>query len=237
MASFLDLSDEADRILHAAGVPCHPTPEEAVRSYGHLVRYVAAQERLMTIPEPLPAEFQPRPDDARTIVRAALDEGREWLSPVDVRDLLAAYDIPVLPTVLAADAKAAALAARPHLAAGKRVVLKIASREIAFKSDVDGVKLGLESEEEVADETCEMLNRIRARFPDKVIDGVIVMPMIEKRFGIELLAGIADDFVFGPTVVFGQGGTSVEVVGDRALDLVPIDMNLAHTLIAETRVM
>ncbi len=236
MTSFLDLDEETDAILHAAGVPCHPTPEEAVRSYGHLVRYLAAQERLMAIPEPLPAEFQPQPEEARAIVRAALDEGREWLSPVAVRDLLAAYDIPVLPTTLAVDAKSAAEAARPHFKENKRVVLKIASREIAFKSDVDGVKLGLESEEEVAEATCEMLERIRARFPDKVIDGVIVMPMVEKRFGIELLAGIGDDFVFGPVVVFGQGGTSVEVVGDRALDLAPIDMNLAHALIAETRV-
>ena len=236
MASFLDLTEDADAILHAAGVPCHPTPEEAVRSFGHLVRYMAAQERLMTIPEPLPAEFVPQPEKARAIVDAALAEGREWLSPVAVRDLLEAYDIPVLPTVLAPDAKAAVEAARPWLAEDKRVVLKIASREIAFKSDVDGVRLGLESEEEVAEATCEMLNRIRERFPDKVIDGVIVMPMVEKRFGIELLCGIADDFIFGPVVVFGQGGTSVEVVGDRALDLVPLDMNLAHTLISETRV-
>lgn len=236
MASFLDLDDETDTILHTAGVPCHPTPEEAVRSFGHLVRYIAAQERLMAIPEPLPAEFRPQPETAREIVRRALDEGREWLDPVAVRDLLEAYDIPVLPTILAVDGAAAAAAARPYLRENQRVVLKIASREIAFKSDVDGVKLGLESEAEVTAAADEMLGRIRARFPDKLIDGVIVMPMVEKRFGIELLAGIADDFVFGPVVVFGQGGTSVEVVRDSALDLVPLDMNLAHSLIAETRV-
>jgi acetyltransferase len=236
LTSFLDLTEDTDAILHAAGVPCHPTPEEAVRSFGHFVRYMAAQERLMAIPEPLPAEFVPHPDRARAIVDEALAEGREWLSPVAVRDLLDAYDIPVLPTKLAPDGRAAAEAAREWLRENKRVVLKIASREIAFKSDVDGVRLGLESEEDVADAACEMLGRIRERFPDKTIDGVIVMPMVEKRFGIELLAGIADDFVFGPVVVFGQGGTSVEVVGDRALDLVPLDMNLAHTLIAETRV-
>ncbi|NLH82146.1 MAG: acetate--CoA ligase family protein, partial [Phyllobacteriaceae bacterium] len=236
LASFLDLTEDTDAILHAAGVPCHPTPEEAVRSFGHLVRYVAAQERLTTIPEPLPTKFLPEPATAKAIVAEALAEGREWLSPVAVRDLLAAYDIPVLPTVLAVDGRAAAEAARPWLRENQRVVLKIASREIAFKSDVDGVVLGLESEEDVADTACEMLARIRGRFPDKTIDGVIVMPMVEKRFGLELLAGIADDFVFGPVVVFGRGGTAVEVVGDRALDLVPIDMNLAHSLIAETRI-
>jgi acetyltransferase len=234
--SFLDLTEEADAILHAAGVPCHPTPEEAVRSFGHLVRYIQAQERLMAIPERLPESFQPRREIGRAVVEEALAEGREWLSPVQVRDLLAAYDIPVLPTVLAPDATAAVAAARPHLAEGKRVVLKIASREIAFKSDVDGVKLGLRTEAQVEAAAAEMIERIRARFPDKHVDGVIVMPMVEKRFGIELLAGIADDFVFGPVVVFGQGGTSVEVVGDRALDLVPLDMNLATALIAETRV-
>ncbi|TBW37200.1 GNAT family N-acetyltransferase [Siculibacillus lacustris] len=236
LTSFLDLSDEVDHILHVAGVPCHPTPEEAVRSFGHLVRYVAAQERLMTMPEPLPAEFVPDPEAARAIVRAAIAEGREWLGPVDVRALLQSYDIPVVPTTFAATPEEAVAVARVHFAEGHRVAVKIASRDIAFKSDVDGVRLGLADEAAVAATTRELIDRIGARFPDKTVDGVIVMPMIDRRFGIELLAGIADDFVFGPTVVFGRGGTAVEVIADRALDLVPLDMNLAHAMIAQTRV-
>ncbi len=236
LSSFLDLDAEADRILHEAGIPCHPTPEESVRSFGHLARYVAAQERLMTMPTALPPEFVPEPEVARGIVRAAIAEGREWLSPVDVRTLLGAYMIPVVPTTLAATPEEAAAVARPYFAEGQRVAVKIASRDIAFKSDVDGVRLGLASEAAVEATARELIEGIGARFPDKTIDGVIVMPMVDRRFGIELLAGIADDFVFGPTVVFGRGGTAVEVIADRALDLVPLDMNLAHAMIARTRV-
>ena len=236
ITSFLDERVNAPEILHAAGVPCHPTPEEAVGSYGHLVRYVTAQERLMATPPSLPADFTPQPEIARAIVADTIADGRQWLTPVDVRRLLEAYDIPVVPTALARDADEAAALAKPWLASGSRIAVKIAARNIAFKSDVDGVRLGLASIDDVRLEAAEMLERIGASHPEAAIDGVVVMPMIEKRFGIELVAGIADHAIFGPVVVFGRGGTAVEVIADRALDLVPLDLNLARALIGETRV-
>ena len=236
ITSFLDERPETPGILHAAGIPCHPTPEEAVGSYGHLVRYVGAQERLMATPPSLPREFTPQPEVARAIVADTIADGREWLTPVDVRRLLEAYDIAVVPTALARDADEAAALAKPHLANGGRVAVKIAARNIAFKSDVGGVRLGLADIDDVRLEAAEMMERIAETHPNAEIDGVVVMPMIERRFGVELLCGIADDFVFGPVVVFGRGGTAAEVIADRALDLVPLDLNLARSMIAETRV-
>ncbi|MEZ5840623.1 MAG: GNAT family N-acetyltransferase [Hyphomicrobiales bacterium] len=82
----------------------------------------------------------------------------------------------------------------------------------------------------------EMLLRIPGMRPDARIDGVTVQPMIVRRNGVELVAGIADDPVFGPVVVFGRGGLAVEVIADKALALPPLDMHLAHDLIAQTRV-
>ncbi len=236
VTAFLDESAETRAILQAARVPCHPTPEEAVASVMHLARHAIAQERLMATPPSLPKDFTPEPALARAIVADALAKGATWLSPIDVAAILTAYDVNVAPLTLAATPEAAAEAARPHLAAGGRVAVKIASPDIAFKSDVDGVRLGLSDEGEVEAAAAAMIARIKAAHPRMRVEGVIVMPMIERPAGIELILGIADDPVFGPVAVFGRGGTAVEVLADRALDLVPLDMNLARAMIAETRV-
>jgi acetyltransferase len=236
VTSFLDEARETRAILQGAGVPCHPTPEEAVGSWMHLARYATAQERLMAVPPSVPAGFTPRPDIARQVIAASLGRRAEWLSPVDVGLLLAAYDIPAAPVAFAATAADAMAAARKILLRGQSVAMKISSPDIAFKSDVDGVRLRLGQEGEVGRAFEEMTSRIGAAHPDKRIDGVIVMPMIERPFGTELMLGVADDRLFGPVAVFGRGGTAVEVLADRALDLVPLDMNLARAMIEETRV-
>ncbi|MEL7049376.1 MAG: GNAT family N-acetyltransferase, partial [Pseudomonadota bacterium] len=68
------------------------------------------------------------------------------------------------------------------------------------------------------------------------LDGVAVQPMIHRPQAHELILGIADDVVFGPVILFGAGGTSVEAVRDKAVSLPPLDLTLAHDLIAETRI-
>lgn len=236
VTAFLDENPETRQIVTGAGLPYHPTPEEAVLSTVHLMRHAAAQESLMATPPSLPADFTPDPDAARRLVAKVLGEGRHWLTAVEVATLLAAYRVPVAPTVLARDADAAVGAARAHLARGDKVAIKIASPDIAFKSDVDGVRLGLADEDSVRRAAFQMMTRIAEAHPDKRVDGVVVMPMVERTGALELIMGIADDPVFGPVAVFGRGGTAVEVLADRALDLVPLDMNLARGMIAETRV-
>lgn len=236
VTAFLDEDPATRAVVTEAGLPWHPTPEEAVLSFAYLARHGAAQDRLMATPPSLPADFTPDADGARAIVAESLAEGREWLGPVAVRKLLEAYGIPVAPAALAADPDAAAAIAEAHVRRGETVAVKIASPDIAFKSDVDGVRLGLADPESVRRAAFQMITRIREARPGTRIDGVVVMPMIERPGGTELIMGIADDPVFGPLVVFGRGGTAVEVLPDRALDLVPLDMNLARSLVAETRV-
>lgn len=236
VTSFLDQDDATRTALARAGLAFHSTPEEAVVSTVHLARHAAAQERLMATPPSLPDEFSPEPERARAVVARVLAEGREWLGTAELAEILAAYDIPAAPTVMAPTPEAAVAAARPHLARGAKVAVKIASPDIAFKSDVDGVRLGLADEEAVRRAAFQLTTRIGEAHPDKRIDGVVVMPMVERRHGTELVMGLADDPGFGPVLVFGRGGTAVEVLPDRALDLVPVDMNLARSLVAETRV-
>src|SRR4029078_9409674 len=155
---------------------------------------------------------------------------------VEVSRLLEAYSIPITPALPARNADEAASAAAPILASGGTVAVKILSPDIVHKSDVGGVRLNLTSEQAVREATIDVLARARAAKPAARITGVTIHPMILRPKARELIAGIADDPTFGPIVVFGGGGTAVEVIDDKAIGLPPLDMKLAHDLIARTRV-
>jgi acetyltransferase len=116
------------------------------------------------------------------------------------------------------------------------VVAKILSPDIVHKSDIGGVRLNLTDEPAVRDAVADILARARAAKPQARIDGVTIHPMIIRPKARELIAGLADDPTFGPVVVFGRGGTAVEVINDKALALPPLDLALARDLMARTRV-
>jgi acetyltransferase len=171
------------------------------------------------------------------VVESVVERGRTWLDPIEVTQLLAAYSIPIAPALLARNGEeAAAAAARPFLAEGSGVVMKILSPDIVHKSEVGGVRLNLTSERAVRDAVADILARARAVRPDARITGVTIHPMVLRPKARELIAGIADDPTFGPVIVFGRGGTAVEVIGDKALALPPLDLELARELIGRTRV-
>jgi acetyltransferase len=153
-----------------------------------------------------------------------------------VNAVLNAYAIPALPAVFARDADTAAETARPMLADGTNVVVKILSRDIVHKSDVGGVRLNLGTPQETRKAAEDVIANARKLKPQARIDGVIVQPMVIRPKARELIAGIADDPTFGPVIVFGRGGTAVEIIDDKALALPPLDLNLAHGLIRRTRV-
>ncbi|TVR11967.1 MAG: GNAT family N-acetyltransferase [Salinarimonadaceae bacterium] len=222
--------------FEAAGIPRYATDVDAIRGFMHLVRWREAQDILMETPASLPEDFAPDRETARAIVAGALAEGRRWLDPLETSALLAAYQIPDAPVRLAGDPGEAARLAAPILATGATVAVKILSPDIVHKSDVGGVVLDLTSEAAVREAAQAILDRARERRPDAVIRGVIVQMMVRKPKARELIAGLADDPTFGPVVVFGRGGTAVEVVNDKALALPPLDMNLAADLVARTRV-
>ncbi|ACL59505.1 bifunctional acetate--CoA ligase family protein/GNAT family N-acetyltransferase [Methylobacterium nodulans] len=222
--------------LGIAGIPHFATDTEAVEGFMHLVRYREAQDNLMKTPDSLPKDFSPDVPAARAIVEAAVREGRTWLDPREVAGLFAAYAIPMLPVHFAADADAAATAAWPVIAAGGTVALKVVSPDIVHKSDIGGVHLDLTSEAAVREAAAEILARAARDRPDASVTGFVVQPMLRRRKARELIAGLTDDPVFGPVVVFGRGGTAVEVIDDRALALPPLDLRLAAELIGRTRV-
>ena len=235
-ANWAGSSERVTPIFEEAGIPSFPTETDAVRGFMHLVRYRDALDTLMATPANLPVDFKPDVAAARASLAPALKSGRTWLDPTEITALLAAYDIPAATATLARDADAAAVAAAPFLAQGITVVAKISSPDIVHKSEVGGVRLNLTSEAAVRAAVTDILARARAARPDARIDGVTIHPMILRPKARELIAGLADDPTFGPVVVFGRGGTAVEVIGDKALALPPLDLELAHDLIARTRV-
>jgi acetyltransferase len=223
-------------LLSEGGIPNYPTEDDAVRGFMHLVRHREVVEALAQVPPAMPSEFAPYIDAARQIVAAALADGRHWLDPVEIKRLLEAYEIAMVPTFAAADAEQAVAHASKLFAQGATVVLKIMSRDIVHKSDVGGVVLNLTSPDAVRAATADILARAKALRPEARIFGVIVQAMVVRSKARELILGLADDPTFGTVVVFGHGGTAVEIINDKALALPPLDLQLARDLIERTRV-
>ena len=235
-AMWIGESDAAAETFEAAGIPSYATESTAIFGFTYLVRYRESRDLLMATPPSLPQDFAPDVAAVRPVIETVLREGRTWLDPVELTRLFSGYGIPITPAALARNADEAVAAARPHLAGGTPVVLKIQSPDIVHKSEVGGVRLNLASENAVRQAATEILARARAAKPNARISGVTVFPMIVRPKARELIVGVADDPTFGPVIAFGQGGTAVEVISDKALALPPLDLALARSLIARTRV-
>jgi acetyltransferase len=223
-------------LLSGAGIPNYPTEDDAVRGFMHLVQHREVVAELAQVPPAMPSAFVSDNHAARGIVTAALADGRQWLDPVEIKRLLEAYEIPMVPTFAAADAEEAVARASALFAQGATVVLKIMSRDIVHKSDVGGVVLNLATPDAVRATTVDILARAKALRPKARISGVIVQAMVLRPKARELILGLADDPTFGTVIVFGRGGTAVEIINDRALALPPLDLQLARDLIERTRV-
>jgi acetyltransferase len=223
----------ARKACDEAGVPTYDSPERAVAAFLRLVEYTRNQQALLQVPTVSAQVSAPDREAARRVVDAALAQGREWLDETQAKALLAAYGIPVVATRAVRNGDQAAAAAAQI---GYPVVLKIASAQISHKSDVGGVALNLQSEAEVRAAASAMEQRVHTLRPDAQLAGFTVQAFVRRAHAHELIVGVATDPLFGPTVLFGQGGTAVEVLRDRAVALPPLNDMLAHDLVARTRV-
>jgi acetyltransferase len=223
----------ARRLFDREGLPHYQTPEQAVRAFMHLARYRRNQALLMRVPPSAPETAPPDTAAVRAIVATALGEAREWLNEAEAKQVLAAYGIPTLPAEVVADPQAAGAAAARI---GGPVALKILSRDITHKSDLGGVMLDLEGAEAVERAAEAMNKRIAAAAPEARLEGFTVQAMCRRPRAEELILGVVADPQFGPVMLFGQGGTAVEVIDDKALALPPLDPVLAEAMMAQTRV-
>ncbi|CUI09033.1 Protein acetyltransferase [Janthinobacterium sp. CG23_2] len=232
-----DAVAEARAIFTEAGIPSFGTPEEAVSAYLQIVQYRRNQNLLMQVPpaacDDALAGGPANPAAARVLVRTALAEGRTLLSEPETKAVLAAYGVAVVQTRSTASVEEAVAAAN---AIGFPVALKILSPDITHKSDMGGVVLDLEDADAVRAAAQRMNKRLAELQPAARLEGFSVQQMARRPDAHELIVGVATDPVFGPVILFGQGGIAVEVTADHAVALPPLNVVLARDLIARTRV-
>ncbi len=224
------------RTFEAAGIASFESESHALQGFMHLVNYQRRKHELAESVEPDRIHIQPDQKRANAAIKAASNDAREWLNPVEVASLLESYGISTVPVLSASDAAGAIAAAAPILAKGKTCVVKINSKDITHKSDVDGVRLGLSSSQAVGEATQYILENARRLRPSAQIDGVTVQPMILRPKARELIVGVTIDPAFGPVLLVGHGGTAVELIDDKAIALLPVNLLQARNLISRTRI-
>ncbi|GAA0336458.1 bifunctional acetate--CoA ligase family protein/GNAT family N-acetyltransferase [Sphingomonas oligophenolica] len=219
-------------LFDAAGIPLFDNLDDAVRGFGYLLQARKGRDALMRAPAGISIADSDRAR-ARAMIIGARNEGRTVLSACEAKSVLTAYGVPCVSGVLARSADAVADACArvegPY-------AIKLVSPQFPHKSDIGGVALGIATPDDAVAAAQTMAERFRHEHPTASLTGFEVEPMVVRRDGSELLAGIARDPTFGPVIAFGAGGKAVEIVNDRALGLPPLDDALAGEMIAATRI-
>ena len=236
LASWMGGSDIAagERILNDVGIPTFEYADTATRLFNYMWRYADNLKALYEIPAITEASEVDSPDREAVVnliaeVRAS---GRTILTEAESKQLLAAYGIPTTPMEIAISAAEAVAAAEKI---GYPVVVKLHSETITHKTDMGGVILNLKDADAVRDAFARIEQAISEKASADDFDGVSVQPMVSLD-GYELIIGSSVDPQFGPVLLFGTGGTLVEVFKDRALGLPPLNTTLARRMMERTRI-
>jgi acetyltransferase len=224
---------EARNLLNEAAIPTFRTPESAVGAFGNIATFYQNQRLLQQTPPPLSTLGKPDIEGAKLIIESVLSERRKVLTEMESKTLLSCFHIPVTHTILARNAHEAMMISAQL---GFPVALKIDSPDISHKSDVQGVALNIMNATSARDNYNDMVERVKRVMPQARINGVTVQRMAHARRGREIYVGLVTDDPFGPVIVFGAGGTMIELLNDRAMELPPLNQFLARRLIDRSRV-
>ena len=220
-----------ESVLNGAGIPTFEFPDDAARAFTNMWRYTYNLRGIYETPE-LAEETDADRERAEEVIAGARDAGRNILTEFEAKNVLAAYGIPTVQTEVARSAEeAVGLAERM----GYPVVLKLDSETITHKTDVGGVRLNLQNADEVRQAFEEMRSSVHENFRPEDFGGAAVQPMVSLD-GHELIIGSSLDPQFGPVLLFGSGGSLVEVYRDRALALPPLTTTFARRMMERTRV-
>ncbi len=219
--------EQGIRILKEYDVPNYSFPERASLAFRGMSQYRGITERS----DPVYEKFEVDIKAAKKVIDGAKADGRFAIGDAEAWDILTAYGLKIPKSSLAKTAdEAIELAAE----IGYPVVLKIASPDILHKTDVGGVKVGLESADEVRDAFDLMIYRTERFLPEAQIWGCQVQEMAPAG-GLEVLVGMNRDPQFGPLVTFGLGGIYVEVLKDVTFRVAPFTKLDAEAMLSEIR--
>ena len=229
-----DSSVVVGRLLLAnANIPTFRTPEAAVGAFGNISSFYTNQKLLQQTPPPLSASASPDLEGAKFIIENVLAERRTVLTEMESKALLSAFHIPITQTILTKNANEAMMVANQI---GYPVVLKIDSPDISHKSDVNGVALDVMNAVGVKDIFSHMMQTVSRLAPEAKINGITVQKMVRNKRGREIYIGLVSEEPFGPVIAFGAGGTMIELLNDRSMELPPLNQYLAHHLINRSRI-
>jgi len=222
-------------ILTGAGIPAFSYPDTAARAFYYMWKYTYSLRGIYETPALAePSAFgEMGPVEATALIDSWVAAGRLLLDEVDSKTILECYDIPTVPTHVAATVEEAVSHAKET---GFPVVLKLFSRTITHKTDVGGVKLNLTDKEQVATAFAQIESSVQKLAGADHFQGVTVQPMIKLSDAYELIVGSSIDPQFGPVLLFGSGGQLVEVFKDRSLALPPLNATLARRMMEQTRI-
>ncbi len=226
--------EQARLLFNNARIPDFRTLENAVDAFSYLAQYNRNQRLLLQTPARLTRGQEP-PDaqGARLIIEGVLTEQRTVLTEPESMAVLNAFRIPTVRNAVARSANEALVIAE---SIGFPVAMKVLSTDISHKSDAGGVRLNINSAHEIRSAYRQLVDEVALKVPDAKISGVTVEKMYRSSNARELMIGIIRDPVFGPVISFGSGGTTVEVMGDSAISLPPLNRRLATDLVNRTRV-
>jgi acetate---CoA ligase (ADP-forming) len=213
-------SEDAYRLLEAAGIAVIPTPVRLAEATAKLARFADDQRRLLPRSLPAPIELPAGLDLPRNA--CTLDEAQS-------KALMAKFGIPTPREVLVTVGADVGRATR-HLQAPFAV--KIVSRDIVHKSDVGGVKLNIAAGQALTDAAAEVMANARRASPEALIEGILVAEMAA---GVEVLVSATNDPVFGQTVALGLGGILTEILGDVVFRMAPFGIETAQDMIGELK--
>jgi len=223
-----------ESILNKAGIPTFMYPDTAAEAFAYMWKYNDNLQALYeTVNLSRDAAHKLNREAATALIEKVRGEGRYLLTEAESKDLLAAYEIPTVPTHIAASADEAVAKAEEL---SYPVVLKLHSETVTHKTDVGGVQLNLNDEQAVRSAFDAIRSGVAEKHSEDDFLGVTVQPMIDLDEAYELIIGSSIDPQFGPVVLFGMGGSLVEVFKDRALGLPPLNTTLARRMIERTTI-
>lgn len=220
-------------ILQEASIPCFPYPDTAARIAQYMWRYGKSLRNLYETPTLLDDDALVHPDRVRAgnIIEGAIAARRALLTEFESKQLLLAYGIPTVDTILAKNADAAVDEANRL---GFPVAVKLNSDIITHKNKVGGVRLNLENEGSVRDAFDQIKAAVSSYDSPLAFQGVTVQRML-RRDGCELILGSKIDAQCGPVLLFGSGGRYAEAIHDFAIGLPPLNSTLANRLMHKAR--
>jgi len=216
----------ARRIFQDHAIPTYDYPEDAVAALDAMLSYRRWQEK----PEGEYRHFKANTHKVREMFASVIKQHRHDLIETEAREILQAYGFKLPKSCLAKTTKGAVKAASE---VGYPVVMKIASPDVLHKSDMGGVRVGLENDAMVEEAFFDITSNIQLRQPGARILGVMVQEMIPESK--EVILGITRDMQFGPMIMFGLGGIYVEVLKDVSFRIAPLSVENADAMIRDIR--